>query len=231
MAPDAAKTWDFDSYDWVERYDERMRGLRRLCYDDTLRRLPACAAAEPQDLVVDIGTGTGNSAVPFLELGCRVVGVDPSKRMLKQAEETVPRWAGRFSIQHADDPFLRLPFGDATFDVVVSAYTIHHLDDPAKRQAVREARRVLRPGGRIVIADTMFRDAAHKARALSEDPDLEDEHQPLLTTFPAMFEAEGLDVAWHQVGELIWILAAREGAPQTGRRGARTTGGTTCQWR
>ncbi|MBM4037265.1 MAG: methyltransferase domain-containing protein [Planctomycetes bacterium] len=209
MAAGDRKTWDFDSYAGLERYDQRMRGSRRLCYEDALRRLPSSASARPKDLVLDIGTGTGNSAVPFLELGCSVVGVDPSEQMLKLAEDKLRRWPGRFSVQHVDDPFLCLPFADASFDVVVSAYAIHHLADPDKQRAVREARRVLRTGGRVVIADTMFRDAPHKARALAEYPDMEDEYQPLLTTFPGMFEAEGFEVGLQQIGDLVWILVAR----------------------
>jgi putative AdoMet-dependent methyltransferase len=211
MAQDPTKTWNFDEYDWVDdRYDERMSRLGRLCYEETLRRLPEVAAVKAGDFVLDLGTGTGNSAAPFLERGCCVVGLDPSARMLRQAEEKVAQWAGQFSVQQVDEPFLHIPFPDEAFDVVISAYAIHHLDDPAKQQAVQEMKRVLKPGGRIVIADTMFRDAAHKARALAEHPDLEDEYQPLLTTFPAMFEEGGLAVTRYQMGELVWIVVAEE---------------------
>jgi len=211
MSPeqDRTKTWNFDEYDGLDRYDRQMRASRRLCYEEALRRLPECAAAKPGDLVLDIGTGTGNSAEPFLALGCRVVGLDPSERMLKQAEAKEERWPGLFSVQHVDDPFLRIPFGDGTFDAVVSAYAIHHLDDEAKQRAVREMKRVLKPGGRIAIADTMFRDAAHKAETLKSDGEWEDEYQPLLNAFPGMFEAEGLAATLHQVGEFVWILIAQ----------------------
>jgi len=209
MAQDHAKTWNFDEYDWVDSYDRRMRDIKRLCYEETLYRLPKCAAVKAGDSVLDLGTGTGNTAVPFLELGCRVVGLDPSQRMLQQAEAKVAQWAGRFSVQQIEEPFLHIPFPDRTFDGIMSAYAIHHLDDPAKQLADIEMKRVLKPGGHIAIADTMFRDMAHKYQALAEYSDLEEEYQPLLTTFPAMFEREGLGVTLHQIGELLWILVAQ----------------------
>lgn len=207
------RSWNFDEYDWINHYDERMRRVERLHYDETLRRLPELAKARDGANVLDIGTGTGNSAVPFLERGCRVVGVDPSERMLEQARRKAAEWEGRFAVQPVQEPFLHLPLEDHTFDIVVSAYVIHHLDDNAKREAVREVKRVLKPEGRIVIADTMFRDEAHKTQALAEYADLEDEYQPLLTTFPGMLEAEGFAVALHREGELVWVLAARHGRP------------------
>src|SRR5581483_11007903 len=49
-----------------------------------------------------------------------------------------------------------LPFDDESFDVVVSNYAFHHLDDPAKELALSEVRRVLVPGGRLVLCDMMF---------------------------------------------------------------------------
>ena len=208
MATRHTKTWNFDEYDWVDQYDERMRRHGRLRYDEALARMAELAQVQAGGIVLDIGTGTGNSAIPFLERGCRVVGLDPSERMLEQAREKAGRWRGQFTVQRVNGPFLAIPFGEEAFDVVASAYTIHHLDDDAKRQAVREMKRVLRPAGRIVIADTMFRDAANKAQALAVYPDLEDEYQPLLTTFPVMFEDAGFEVVMDQVGELVWVVVA-----------------------
>jgi ubiquinone/menaquinone biosynthesis C-methylase UbiE len=69
--------------------------------------------------------------------------------------------------------------------------------------------RVLKPGGRTAIADTMFRDEAHKAAALRAHPDMEDEYQPLLTTFPSLFEQAGFSVQLHQIGDLVWALIGR----------------------
>jgi SAM-dependent methyltransferase len=50
-----------------------------------------------------------------------------------------------------------LPLVDGSVDLVVSNYCFHHLDGAGKRRALREAHRVLRPGGRLVFGDMMFR--------------------------------------------------------------------------
>ena len=203
------KVWDFDKYDWVSEYDERMRANKRLCYERTLGSLPQLTGAQPGERVLDIGCGTGNSAFPFLEVGCTVLGLDPSERMLELARPKTGAFEGRFELRHLDDPFPHLPLPGETFDIVISAYAIHHLPDPEKTRAISGMKASLRPDGHIAIGDTMFRDEAHKQKALLEHADLEDEYHPLLTTLPGMFESEGMSVELHQMGELVWVLVAR----------------------
>jgi hypothetical protein len=70
-------------------------------------------------------------------------------------------------------------------------------------------KRVLKPNGRIIIGDVMFKDAADKARALAEYPDLEDEYQPMLDAFPIMFEYEGFTVEIKQMADTVWIVYAK----------------------
>ncbi len=209
---DGPRTWDFDGYDWIDRYDEYTRGLPRLCYEQAIAALPRLCRAEPQDTVLDIGAGTGNFAVPFLEAGCTVLAIDPSERMLRRAQDKVARYGRRLCVQHVDDAFLRLLLDDRRFHIAFAAYAIHHLDDCAKRQAIRGMRSCLRPEGRIVIVDTMFADEAHKARMLATDDTLEDEYHPLLSTFPAMVAEEGLAVELTQIGPLVWVLAGTRDA-------------------
>jgi len=211
MTKNDSKIWDFDEYDWIEHYDESMRNLKRLHYEETLTRIPELASAKAYELVLDIGTGTGNSAVPFLQMGCHVVGIDPSERMIEYAKKKAEQYKDFFSVLHVDDPFLNLPFSNDSFDVVVSAYAIHHLPDPDKQRAINEMKRVLRSNGRMIIADTMFKDEEHKLLALSNYHDLEDEYQPLLKIFPDMFESECLDVVMQQIGELVWVVIAKKG--------------------
>lgn len=208
---DKDKAWNFDEYDWINNYDERMRNLKRLCYEETLNQLPNLTFAKQGNLVLDIGTGTGNSAMPFLKIGCKVIGIDPSEKMLDQAKDKANELQELFSVLHIDDPFLKLPFPDKHFDIIVSAYAIHHLTDIDKRRAITEMKRILKPNGHIAIADTMFKDADHKKIALAEHKDMEDEYQPILTSFPAMFESEGFDVSMHQISKLIWVMVAQLG--------------------
>ncbi|MGQ9524173.1 MAG: class I SAM-dependent methyltransferase [Armatimonadota bacterium] len=210
------KCWDFDLYDWVERYDARMLSVSRLCYADTLARLTTAAEAKPGQWVLDIGTGTGNSAVPFLQQGCSVVGVDPSRRMVAKAREKAALYTTQsgseavFLLVRARNPFVALPFRDGVFDIVASAYAIHHVDDVQKKDCAKEVARVLKPTGVAVVADTMFRDADHKREALALHADLEDEYQPLLDAFPQIWSDVGFSIHLDQVAELVWILTARK---------------------
>jgi len=111
----------------------------------------ALARLHPADRVLDVGTGTGlvalqaAAAVP----GGHATGIDHSEGMLAEASaKAAQRGLGqRSGFRRMDAEALE--FDDASFDVVVSLFVLMHLPDPAA--AVREMRRVLRPGGRIVI--------------------------------------------------------------------------------
>ena len=100
--------------------------------------------------LLDVGTGTGALAVAALERwpGARVVGIDPSSRMLELARDAARRRApasqGRLrTVVAAAD---RMPFADSSFDVAVSSFVIQLV--PNRAAALREIHRVLRPGAR-----------------------------------------------------------------------------------
>ena len=106
-------------------------------------------AAGPGALLLDLACGGGVLAPHLVGKGYRHLGVDLSALALRQAAEHGVR------VVRAD--VLRLPFADAVADVVVAGEVLEHVPDLAG--AVREACRVLRPGGTLVldtIADTWF---------------------------------------------------------------------------
>jgi len=99
------------------------------------------------DRVLDLGTGTGSIARGLASRGCIVTGLDPSTAMVEQAR-ALDREAGvtmRYVQARAEDT--RLP--DASFDVVTAGQCWHWFD---RSKAAREARRLLAPSGRILIA-------------------------------------------------------------------------------
>ncbi|WP_331747796.1 methyltransferase domain-containing protein (plasmid) [Streptomyces sp. NBC_00984] len=133
---------------------DRMPGaneLRTLSY--------ALLGAEPGISAVDVGCGAGRAVAELTERGVKAVGVDPSERMIAVARGRWPE--ADFRIAEAYE----LPLADASVDGYRADKVFHELAEPER--ASTEARRVLRPGGRIVLLgqdwDTIIIDSADPA--------------------------------------------------------------------
>ena len=81
----------------------------------------------------------------------RVAGVDPGREQIARARSKAARRHEPIVFQIG--VIEQLPFPDQTFDVVLSTLMMHHLPAPLKRKGLAEIARVLKPGGRVVIAD------------------------------------------------------------------------------
>ncbi|MFC1900932.1 class I SAM-dependent methyltransferase [Chloroflexota bacterium] len=205
---DQDKKWDFDRYDWLDRYDQEIWKHQYMHYDETLSRIIEKSSVRDSDVILDIGTGTGNLAIKFLEKGCEVIGLDPSARMLEMAESKAEKWQGKYKTYLCENPFVGIPFPGQTFDTIVATFSIHHVNDDEKRLSVMEMKRVSKTDGQIIIGDFMFKDQADKLRALAEYDDMEEEYHPMLDTFPTMFKDEGFRVEIEQVGDIVYIVHA-----------------------
>jgi ubiquinone/menaquinone biosynthesis C-methylase UbiE len=127
--------------------------VKLLGADRVRKKLFDQAHVQPQHRVLDIGCGTGTFAValkswlPMAE----VVALDPDPKALARSRRKADR-AGvsiRFDQGFAD----ALPYQDGSFDRVFSSMMFHHLPREAKPAAMREVRRVLKPGGSLHLLD------------------------------------------------------------------------------
>lgn len=122
-----------------------------LDYEQTVRSRAVLSLlnARAGETILDIGCGNARDVVPILHAGARVVGVDISPEMIRQ---------GKRDLAEAGFPDVELHIGDATqldfptgtFDAVLCSEVIEHIPDASA--AIREIRRVLRPGGRLVLS-------------------------------------------------------------------------------
>jgi ubiquinone/menaquinone biosynthesis C-methylase UbiE len=117
----------------------------------------AAAQSAPQALVVDVGSGSGAllRTLGALRPDARLLGVDPDERMLDQARRKATRSrhaavrAARWERGFAQE----LPLADGSADLVCSSLMFHHLEPEGRTEMLAEVRRVLRPGGQLVLAD------------------------------------------------------------------------------
>jgi SAM-dependent methyltransferase len=101
------------------------------------------------DRVLDIACGSGNAAIPAAKIGAEVTGLDLVPELLEAGRETAAEVG--VEIKWIEGDAEQVPFEDGSFDVVIS--TVGIMFAPDHRLAAREAARVLRPGGRIGLAN------------------------------------------------------------------------------
>ncbi len=153
---DQERAWQ-NATGWT--YQERAwsRAGTRLVLERQFERIGGALAPEPADRVLELGCGVGH-LIAWLgrHAPARYLGVDLSLTTVRAARDA--NSAQRFSAADAE----RLPFRDASFDRVACNGSGHHfLDLPA---ALREAHRVLKPGGRLVMFEPIATPLANAVR-------------------------------------------------------------------
>ena len=126
------------------KYDRGMRFFERFILGDARRW--ACARAEGD--VLELATGTGLN-LPHFPAGIRLTGIEFSPAMLELAKRRASELGLDVDLRLGDAEALE--FEDESFDTVVCTYALCTIPDD--RQAVREAKRVLRPGGKLVLTE------------------------------------------------------------------------------
>lgn len=147
-AAEAAAYFKANAAEW-----ERIRALHAP-EKDVEAAIVRHIAASPMESLLDAGTGTGRMLELLAPHVKRAVGVDVSPEMLSIARDRLARAnIGHAQVRLGDTYRLPFPNGSSLhgFDAVLFHQVLHYLDDPGA--AVAEAARVMRPGGRLLIAD------------------------------------------------------------------------------
>ncbi len=126
--------------------------------ESLLRLLP------PMEMV-DMGAGEGNLSLMLAQRATRVIAVDNSARMIEVGREQAER-NGVGNIEFRQGDMEEAPVEDAAVDLVLFSQSLHHALHPER--AIKEAARILRPGGRVVILD-LLRHRFEEARELFAD--------------------------------------------------------------
>jgi len=140
--------------------------------------------------VLDVGTGAGALAFALAPLVRQVVGLDPVPELIELARERSPANA-----EFLEGDGAALPFPNASFDLVGTHRTLHHV--PRPEPVVAELARVTRQDGRMLVVDQLAPDDADEATALHEFESARDpSHTRLLSDseLRGLFAANGLEV-------------------------------------
>ena len=212
--------WQTDGYlsrRSAELYDLAVELLFLGCADVMRRQvippMTRFARRRRQLRILDVGCGTGRTLLQLARAlpGHRYAGVDLSPYYLEKARRLL---AAVPEVTLLADNAEKLPFRDAYFDVVTSTYLLHELPRRARRTAVDEMARVLRPGGLLVIEDSAQRaeasDLAFFLEAFAAQL-----HEPFYRDYlrddlAALLEGRGLRPAGAERAWLSKVVAARK---------------------
>lgn len=141
MRDDPSGGWNSSAEAWIRFVDSGDPNRTHLL-DPVMLKL--CGEVRGKS-VLDVGCGEGRFCRMLAERGAQVTGLEPTARLLEEARKRHPQ--GRYESGDA----AKLPFGNATFDLVVSYVALVDIAD--YRAAIREKARVLKAGGRVVFAN------------------------------------------------------------------------------
>lgn len=198
------KFWDrFAPY--YDRFIDRSVGKTYAKLKDRLRR-----DLRPEDEVLELATGPGLLAFAVCDGVKSIIATDISERMIEVAREkqkSSPCANIRFQVEDA----YHLSFPDASFDAVFASNMLHLLFEP--QTAVREMKRVLRPGGRLVLA-TFCHAENLRSRMASLVIDLGGVHTPnkwSVKSYRSFLESQGLtvkdEVVFPELMPLAYLVA------------------------
>lgn len=178
-----------------KNYDLILKSVYNLVHDSKLKK----------PIILEIGVGTGNLASKFLNDNCDIIGIDQSREMLSVTKQKYPKLKVRLG------EFLKIPYDNKYFDVIVSTYAFHHLNEMEKVIAIEEMLRVLKDNGMIVIGDLMFRSKDDEKNILNElskkqVEEIKDEYYSYIDFLENEFEKYNRKLKYKRIDKFNYII-------------------------
>lgn len=204
--------WSFNS--WAKSYDKSVSdcskdGLKlfegyEFVLDSVIKRIGNLENLN----ILDIGCGTGN-LYGKLDKGIQFTGIDQSIEMLLQAQIKYPGINVRLG------NFLDEPFVKNEFDIIVSTYAFHHLNDNEKENSIGLLLKYLKPKGRIIIGDLMFLNESERMKQKNHFSEIgredlwdiiEDEYYTDIEKVKKYAEFRGCKVYYEHLVNFTWLM-------------------------
>jgi len=134
-----------------------------------MKKSPGAVIAETLDIagkhILDVGSGEGEVTREMAQAGAHVIGVDPNPKQI--AKVSTIKCVGDET--YIEAPGEKLPFPDASTDIVVFNNSLHHVPVEHQKKALEEAARVLKPGGHLFVAEPLAEGPGHELSKIFND--------------------------------------------------------------
>lgn len=196
--------WNFDSIS--ESYDEFViKGDDKAVFYTNYDQLLDCVYKksiynlDQSSSILDIGVGTGNLSIKYLEDAFNIVGMDQSIKMMIKAKEKAPKLKLKYG------SLTNLPFPNSSFDRIVSTFTFHHLDQNEKVISLKEMLRVIKANGEIYIGDIMSETSNIPVEIRDTN-----EHYTVIQSFSEILKLENLIFEIIKIDQFLFVLKIKK---------------------
>jgi putative AdoMet-dependent methyltransferase len=201
---------------WSETYDSVVLESNDEEYKDVFinyNEILDTVASNVSGTILEFGIGTGNLTKVLVQKNNKVIGIEPSKNMRMISKQKLP------NVDVYDGDFLKFQLPKTKIDGIVSTYAFHHLTDNEKNEAIKIYKDMLTSKGKIVFADTIFRDENHRNEVINESiskgyfnlvNDLKTEYYTTIPIMEKIFEDNGFNVTFTQLNKFVWLIHANK---------------------
>lgn len=203
--------------EWAATYDQTVMDKEGE-YNEVFQGYPSILEAvvdhipSHSERILELGVGTGNLSVKILAQGYALIGIEPSVEMRKIVQRKgIP-------MDLREGHFLNIPLqAEEQVDAIVSSYAFHHLTLEEKQEALQLMKVFLKPKGKIIFADTSFKNSeekqslmekVHQQNKMALYQDLETEYYEYVADLEALYQKAGFNVQFIRQNQFVWLSIA-----------------------